>query len=354
METIDKFLKERPYSWKANKKKAIYLDFIGKLNKHHYKNCETYKNILDSLSFSFKKEKSIQNFPYLPVNLFKTNSFLSVPREEIIKTMSSSGTSGAGVSMIYLNRYNASLQTKVLNKIVSNFIGTIRLPMLVVDSEANFKSKKSFSAKSAAIRGFSVFAKKVYFLLDKDLKINISVLNQFCKAHNKEKVIVFGFTYSIYKDFLCALKNLKKKVNLPYGILIHGGGWKKMQDKKISNISFKDLTTKSTGIKKIHNYYGLIEQTGSIYMECEKGFYHTSNFSDILLRKTLNSLAGIGEKGLVQLISPLPVSYPGHNILTQDIGEIFGEDDCACGRKGKYFMIYGRTEEAEIRGCSDA
>ena len=89
-------------------------------------------------------------------------------------------------------------------------------------------------------------------------------------------------------------------------------------------------------------------------MECEKGFYHTSNFSDILLRKTLNSLAGIGEKGLVQLISPLPVSYPGHNILTQDIGEIFGEDDCACGRKGKYFMIYGRTEEAEIRGCSDA
>ena len=58
-------------------------------------------------------------------------------------------------------------------------------------------------------------------------------------------------------------------------------------------------------------------------------------------------------KGLVQLITPLAQSYPGHNILTEDIGEIFGIDDCKCGRKGKYFKIYGRLEHSEIRGCSD-
>ena len=28
------------------------------------------------------------------------------------------------------------------------------------------------------------------------------------------------------------------------------------------------------------------------------------------------------QKGLVQLISLLPTSYPGHNILTEDVGEI--------------------------------
>ena len=59
------------------------------------------------------------------------------------------------------------------------------------------------------------------------------------------------------------------------------------------------------------------------------------------------------KRGLVQLISVLPTSYPGHNILTEDIGEIVGENDCVCGKGGKYFLIHGREEKSEIRGCSD-
>ena len=29
------------------------------------------------------------------------------------------------------------------------------------------------------------------------------------------------------------------------------------------------------------------------------------------------------------------------------------KDNCPCGRYGKYFKIYGRIKNAEIRGCSD-
>jgi hypothetical protein len=32
---------------------------------------------------------------------------------------------------------------------------------------------------------------------------------------------------------------------------------------------------------------------------------------------------------------------------------ILGEDDCPCGRKGKYIKVLGRIRNAEIRGCSD-
>ena len=31
-----------------------------------------------------------------------------------------------------------------------------------------------------------------------------------------------------------------------------------------------------------------------------------------------------------------------------------GEDTCECKRLGKYFIVHGRIEEAETRGCSDA
>ena len=49
----------------------------------------------------------------------------------------------------------------------------------------------------------------------------------------------------------------------------------------------------------------------------------------------------------------IPKSYPGFSILTEDEGVILGEDDCLCGRKGKYFKILGRLKNAEVRGCSD-
>ena len=126
-----------------------------------------------------------------------------------------------------------------------------------------------------------------------------------------------------------------------------------MEKERIDNATFKNMVDEILSVKKVHNYYGLIEQTGTIYMECEKGFLHASNFSDIFIRKSVIEKPVKFQKGMVQLISPLAISYPGHNILTEDIGKVYGEDNCKCGRKGKYFHIFGRLEKSEIRGCSD-
>ena len=89
-------------------------------------------------------------------------------------------------------------------------------------------------------------------------------------------------------------------------------------------------------------------------MECEQGVLHASIYSDVIVRDpvTFSSL-GSGRVGLLQLVSLLPTSYPGHSILTEDMGEILGVDDCPCGRKGRYFRVLGRAKNAEVRGCSD-
>ena len=77
------------------------------------------------------------------------------------------------------------------------------------------------------------------------------------------------------------------------------------------------------GVQNVYNYYGMVEQTGSIFIESKKCEYlHTSIFSDILIRDEKFNLVKNGQKGLIQLLSLLPTSYPGHNILTEDIGEI--------------------------------
>ena len=52
-------------------------------------------------------------------------------------------------------------------------------------------------------------------------------------------------------------------------------------------------------------------------------------------------------------MSLIPLSYPGHNILTEDQGYIIGADNCRCGKLGKYFVLTNRVKNTEIRGCSD-
>ena len=108
------------------------------------------------------------------------------------------------------------------------------------------------------------------------------------------------------------------------------------------------------GIKHFLDHYGMVEQTGCIYAECECGHLHASIYSDVIARRPEDfSVCEIGEKGILQVVSVLPHSYPGHSLLTEDEGIVLGEDDCPCGRKGKYIQIIGRIKSAELRGCSD-
>ena len=136
-------------------------------------------------------------------------------------------------------------------------------------------------------------------------------------------------------------------------MIVHGGGWKKIEEKKISRNQFNLYLNKKLGIKKIRNYYGLVEQIGSIFFECRCGYYIASNYSDVIIRDENLNICKKGESGLVQLISLLPTSYPGHSILTEDIGEIVYDHKCNCYGNGTRFLIHGRLKDAELRGCSN-
>jgi hypothetical protein len=98
----------------------------------------------------------------------------------------------------------------------------------------------------------------------------------------------------------------------------------------------------------------MVEQVGGIFLECDNGFLHAPNFSEVLVRDPRTwRAAPAGQEGVVQVLSLLPTSYPGHSLLTEDLGTIAVNDGCPCGRRGTAFQISGRVPEAELRGCSD-
>lgn len=354
MFNIEEIMTWAPYCLDSEKKRVLYEDGLSKLTHKHYNQCKPYENMLNNFQFNINKQHEVDEIPFLPVRLFKQYELHSVPQNEIIKTMTSSGTTGQQVSKIFLDRKTSMNQTKALVKISSEFLGTKRLPMLIIDTKSVVKDRKLFSARGAGILGFSMLGRDITYALDEEMNLDIHAVERFLEIHKDEDIFVFGFTFMIWEHFYKALKTQNKIINLSRGIMFHGGGFKKLMEQAVDNNEFKKRLQSVCHISRIHNYYGMVEQTGSIFVECEEGNLHTSIFSDIIIRNPRDfSICKEGEKGFIQLVSLLPESYPGHSLLSEDIGEIIGEDNCSCGRLGKIFKIHGRIKQAEIRGCSD-
>lgn len=334
-------------------KDPLILSALQALTLHHADACFSYKQILNKF-YEPHNLDCLESLPFLPVRLFKHERLISVPQHEIVKTMHSSGTSGQAVSQIFLDKQTSAMQVKVLSRIMSEFVGPKRLPMLVVDCRATVADRLKFSARTAGILGFSIFGREVEFALDDDMSLNHGRVARFLEKHFDQPILVFGFTYIVWLHFLRLLESRNERVQLNKGILIHGGGWKQLQSDAVSPEEFKMRLSLVAGISQVHNYYGMVEQTGSIFMECEYGHMHASAWSDIIVRDPLSfSPLPPGRVGILQLLSVIPRSYPGHSLLTEDEGILLGVDDCQCGRKGKYFMVLGRIPNAETRGCSD-
>lgn len=351
---LEKFHEIEPYELNKNEKKDLFFNEIKSLTEHHYDNCDGYKRILDKLIVDFDKLKTTEEVPYIPVRLFKEFDLKSVPDEEIFKTMTSSGTSGQAVSKIFLSKENTLSQTKTLTHIISSFIGKQRLPLLLLDTEMVKKDRSMFSARGAGIIGFTTFGRNTTYALDENMEIDIDKVEQFLSEHENDTILMFGYTYMIWQFIVKELEKRNKHFNIKNGILFHIGGWKKLKAEAVDTIEYNKRIQGVLGNIHVYNYYGMAEQLGSVFVECEHGHMHCSNYSDIIIRKPQDfSVCPNGEKGLIQLLSVLPTSYPGHSILTEDEGIILGEDNCPCGRKGKYFKILGRIKNAEIRGCSD-
>lgn len=355
--TFEEILNIPPYSLGQGEKEKLLTERLIELTRLHRDNCSEYANILKAIDFNLDNVRNYKELPFLPVRLFKELDLKSVPNEEINKTMTSSGTTGQAVSKIYLDRTTSSNQQKTMVKIVKDFTGSSRMPMIIIDCPSVVKNRAMFSARGAGILGFSIFGAKKIYALDDDMKLDVEGLKSFLNQYQNQRILLFGFTFMIWQHFYKELLRLKDEgttFDLSNGILIHGGGWKKLISEAVSHDEFHQRLTDVCSLRDIHDYYGMVEQTGCIYMECEFGHLHASNFSDVIIRRPIDfSEADVGETGIIQVVSTIPESYPGHSLLTEDEGSILGIDDCPCGRKGKYFKIEGRLKNAEIRGCSD-
>lgn len=344
-----------PYAWPEDQKRPALLDGLNTLVAWHRDRCAPYDRwlSLQGLPHGWRAER-IEDLPAVTVPIFKQHLLSSVPEADVFKILRSSGTTGQVPSRVVLDRDTAALQSRTLVRIMQHWLGRSRRPMLLIDHPAVITDRSSFTARGAGIQGLSFMGRNHTYALREDMTLDVDAVRGFAEQHAGDGVLLFGFTFMVWRYFIQALREHGVTLDLRDAVLLHSGGWKKLQAEAVDNDTFVAGCTERLGGVRVHNFYGMVEQVGSVFVACEHGRLHCPAYADIIVREPGSWRAlPPGEAGVIELLSLVPRSYPGHALLTEDRGRILGVDDCPCGRMGRTFEVLGRMVRAEVRGCGD-
>lgn len=357
----DELLELAPYDG-SQEAGELFMQALQEECVFHYEHNEMYRRFCDRKGFDPYQPFTIEEMPPVSVSVFKELGFKlnSVPKEDLTLALQSSATSGVP-STIVVDKETAKRQAKAMIKVIGEFIGKERKPFLIMDIDPRSSYRKLLGARFAAVTGYLRFANKTGYFLKADENnvsyFDVEGIQEYVRGLDQEKpVVVFGFTYILYQHVLQSIEKAGVKIQLPRGSkIIHIGGWKKLESEKISKELFNDRLSKCFGINPtdVIDIYGFTEQMGLNYPDCECGWKHTSSYVRVLVRDTVTrEVLPPGKEGLLEFVTPVPHSYPGNAVLTDDLGIIDG-DSCTHGRAGTRFKIVGRMKKAEVRGCGD-
>ena len=361
---MDELLKQDPYAFDAKEKRVgghFYTALIEELC-YHYDQNPLYRKFSQNKGFNpHKFSGEISEIPPVQVSVFKElgKHLSSVPSKDIRFTLQSSATSGIP-SSIPVDRTTAKRQARAMVRVISSFLGNERRPFLIMDIDPRAGYRELLGARFAAVSGYLNFASRAgYFLKVNEARryyFDTDAMQAYIDSLEDEPAVVFGFTFLLFSEVVQPLERRKFQFSLPKGSkVIHIGGWKKLEEQKIEKSEFNARLAHLFGIEEtdIMDIYGFTEQMGLNYPDCACGAKHASLYSEVLVRdvKTKKVLPP-GEIGLLEFVSPLPHSYPGNVVLTDDLG-VIESDTCNQGRCGTRFRVVGRLKKAEVRGCGD-
>ncbi len=297
--------------------------------------------------------------PYLPVSMFKECDLATVPADQISRTLLSSATTGSQPSRVPLDKVTSKHQARGLAAILQDVLGSHRRPFLVLDVPEINQPGAQLTARGAAARGIMPFASETVYALKQEgtgFALDLAAISDFFTRHAGKDVLLFGFTYLVWTEVVAELRQAGRRFDHPNLILLHSGGWKKLTEDQVTKEVFAEGVAEVFGCApdRVRDFYGMVEQVGVVFVDCEAGHKHTPAFAEVAIRDfaTLQQVP-VGGQGLIQVMSLLPESYPGYALITEDVGELLGYDDCPCGRKGLYFRFRSRVHKVEVRGCGD-
>lgn len=364
-QSFDALMELDAYSTPAEKKHQCLVPAIVEALASHYERCKFYKIWCDKNEFDPAKTlTNLADIPFLPVNIFKRLYLHSIDDASTLRVLKSSATSSQTPSQVPLDRITRDRQMRVLTSCLTHIIGAKRRPFIVLDAKPSDDHSQSteLSARVAGLRGYLMASSRTYYVLKYQNGVPVldsDALTQAIEeiAANGEEFCFLGYTFVLYQHVVRVLHSKGVRFSLPDSTyLLHFGGWKKLEPQKVDKAQLNRETSDLFGIptSNICDIYGFTEQLGVIYPDDAEGIKRTPVYAEALVRDPVTlELVPDGETGLLEFITPVPYSYPGIVVLTDDMGRIVSREPSSNGWCGTGFEIVGRAKNAEIRGCGD-
>ena len=346
---FERLLNQPPYSLKQADKEPLLLEGLNELTRYHYEKSPEYKRIIDAAWGGLRTYGSIAEVPYLPVSLFKEMELKSTALPAMV--MRSSGTTGQRTSRIIIDNETARRQSEALVASFRPILGSRRAAVPRDRHQGRHQADRPYRARRRRVGHDEVWRQnrlRPRFAAGAGQGAG----REFRSREWRRAVSHFRLHLSRLGQALSGFAD--GEVDLSNAILIHSGGWKKLEAQKVSNAEFRAALKRRFNLTNIFNFYGFVEQIGSVFIEGPDGLLYPPNFTDIIIRRPHSwEPAEVGEEGVIQVVSLLPRSYPGHSVLTEDMGVVATIDAGAGGRFGKAIRVVGRAPKTELRGCSD-
>jgi phenylacetate-coenzyme A ligase PaaK-like adenylate-forming protein len=357
MDKTDLLFETDPFDFSAENRQ-LFVDGFRETAAKHYRQNAVFRAFWQDAGIhpdDLVDEESLVHVPPLMVHLFKERTLVSVPPEDLVLTLTSSGTTGQK-SRMFLNQRSLDRVKRLAFKIhqslgmtsseEANYLCFVYDPAAAKDLGTAYTSQlvTSMSPVRSVTYALRWSEDKHDFVFDVDFVVE--TLKRF--EQEGLPVRIFGFPAFLYQilqqsDFTLDLG--------PHSMVETGGGWKNLEDQQVPKPLFRKLVARRLGIpvENIRDMFGMVEH-GVPYCDCRLGHLHISNYSRVWIRSpwTLGALPE-GESGLVQFMCCYNDSCPSVSLLTTDWGRL---GRCECGLAGQTLELLGRAGVSKHKGCA--
>lgn len=297
---------------------------------YQYENCLVYKRYVDLLQVVPDEVKNIQQIPFLPISLFKTQVVIDSSIDSGDLIFESSTTTGQVPSKHHIT--DPQLYVDSFSKGFQHFFGDVRdycilglLPSYLErgNSSLVYMVNRLIEDSQHVLSGF--------YLNNLDALVEtIQTLES-----TKQRALLFGVTF--------ALLDLADRFQLPmnYVQIIETGGMKGRREEWTRSQVHHRLQDRF-GLKEIYSEYGMTELLSQAYSTSNE-IFQTVPWMKVLVRD-INDPMGVQASGKGGLnIIDLANIHSCCFIATDDAGDLFADGS---------FKILGRLAQSELRGCS--
>jgi phenylacetate-coenzyme A ligase PaaK-like adenylate-forming protein len=298
--------------------------------------------------------------PFLLAAFFKKHTPISVPNEDVVLRLTSSGTRGPR-TVLAMDGWTLAADQR-MSEVMFRHLGwdTPDRPchylLLSHEPEPDMGLGAAFTNDS--LMRYAP-AREVFHALRRtglgghefDPFGAIDALRRW----DGQPVRIFGFP-----AFLHALLNRMDALGVP-DVRLHpdacvwlGGGWKGDEPIDRDTLYGRVVARLGVPLERVRDCYGSAEH-GVPYVECRRHRHHAAIWSHPTVRDPATfAPVGFGRPGLLHFVTPYYTSMPLVSVLTTDVATLHPGASCGCGIERPYFVLLGRAGRSRNRTCAAA